>query len=72
MGLPNDEAEEISVTMRIVGDVADIVERVPQAAAKAVMPNTTLYVVSRTGAVRCDPNLDEKFSVMLKVPFENF
>ncbi|VDK55657.1 unnamed protein product, partial [Gongylonema pulchrum] len=52
--------------MRIVGCVADIVERLPQAAAKVAVPGTTLYIVSRTGEVRCVPNLEEKFSIMLK------
>ncbi|KAK6110203.1 Carboxyl transferase domain family protein [Brugia pahangi] len=66
LGLPNDEVVEISVTMRVVGDVADIVERLPQVAAKVVKPDSTLYIVSHTGAVRCDANLDEKFSVTLK------
>lgn len=67
LGLPNDEVIEISVTMRVIGDVADIVERLPQVAAKVVKPDSTLYIVSQTGAVRCDANLDEKFSVILKV-----
>lgn len=67
LGLPNDEVVEISVTMRVVGDVADIVERLSQVAAKIVKPDSTLYIVSQTGAVRCDANLDEKFSVILKV-----
>lgn len=72
LGLPNDEVVEISVTMRVIGDVAEIVERLPQVAAKIVKPDSTLYIVSQTGAVRCDANLDEKFSVTLKVSFRIF
>ncbi|VDN04662.1 unnamed protein product [Thelazia callipaeda] len=66
LGLPNDEVVEISVTMRVTGDVADIVERLPQVASKVLQPNSTLYIVSQTDAVRSDANLDKKFSVTLK------
>ncbi|MFH4976395.1 hypothetical protein AB6A40_003104 [Gnathostoma spinigerum] len=66
LGLPNEEVEEHSVDLRILGDACDICSTLPLAAARVRKPNTTLFAVSRFKNSGHGKTMDENFCDMIK------